>query len=62
VLSGAELYDPGTGGFSSIGSIGTPRANHTATLLDDGRVLIAGGYDESRNGTVSVSSALLYQP
>jgi hypothetical protein len=41
--SGADLYDPATGIFTSIE---TPRnwAIHTSTLLPDGRVLIAGGH------------------
>ncbi len=56
LLTSAELYDPGTGKFSPTGSLGTARALATATLLLDGRVLVAGG--DSSTGT----SAELYQP
>ena len=62
VLSSTEVYDPATGTFSPTGSMGAPRDSHTATLLDDGRVLIAGGEDIGNSGGVSVESALLYQP
>ena len=62
VLSSTERFDPGTGDFSQIGSMGTPRSGHTATRLDDGRVLIAGGSDIGRDGGVGVDSAVLYQP
>jgi len=49
---------PGHGTFSATGSMTAARDNHTATLLSDGRVLIAGGGDDSSH----LASAELYQP
>ena len=43
LLAEAELFDPDTGTFSPAGTLLTPRRNHTATVLDDGSVLLAGG-------------------
>jgi hypothetical protein len=54
ILASAELYDPSTGVFTLTGGMTTPRAGHSATLLPDGRVLIAGGS--------SSFSAELYDP
>lgn len=55
----AELFDPGTGTWSLTGSLITPRVEFTATLLKNGRVLVAGGID---NRDMAISSAELYDP
>jgi prolyl-tRNA editing enzyme YbaK/EbsC (Cys-tRNA(Pro) deacylase) len=57
-LASAELYDPGTGAFSGTGSMTAVRSYHTATLLADGRVLIAGGH----NAATDLAPAELFDP
>ena len=54
----AELYDPQTGTFSLTGSMAAARVGAAATLLPDGLVLVAGGW----NGTTGLASAELYDP
>jgi Kelch motif len=54
----AELYDPKTGTFTATGPMADTLASQTATLLPDGHVLIAGGYD----GIADVTTAELYDP
>jgi hypothetical protein len=61
-LSSAELYDPGSGTFTATGSMAVGRVLHTATLLSDGRVLIAGGTDTSGGGGAATASTELYDP
>ncbi len=46
-LSSAEAYDFGQQTFGSVGNMTRQRAFHTATKLDDGRVLLVGGNNSS---------------
>jgi N-acetylneuraminic acid mutarotase len=57
----AELYNPSTGQWTATGSMTKPRGNHTATLLNDGSVLIAGGFC-SGGFTYPDNSAEIYNP
>jgi len=59
--SGATLYDSVTGVFSETGNLTAHRGDHTATLLANGKILIAGGADQDPNGT-GLASAELCDP
>jgi len=56
-------YDPKAGTFASAGSMATGREGHTASLLSDGCVLIAGGQSAGNTQAGSpFASAELYEP
>lgn len=58
----AELYDPagGTNGtWTATGSLIGPRGYHTATLLPNGKVFVAGGYT---GGSSGLPTAELFDP
>lgn len=46
-LAMAEVFDPQSGAWRPGGSMAAGRFLHTATVLPDGRVLVAGGSDEA---------------
>ncbi|MDP3911584.1 MAG: kelch repeat-containing protein [Gemmatimonadales bacterium] len=64
----AELYDPSTGSFTATaggateGTTNAPRVVHSATLLPDGRVLIAGGQTPGTSPPQSIVQAEIYDP
>jgi hypothetical protein len=63
-LTTAELFDPRTEQFVLTGSMTDGRSQHTATLLHDGTVLVAGGFELNNNNcpTNALASAELFDP
>jgi hypothetical protein len=59
IEASAELYDPVSGAWARTGDLNEFRSQHTATKMQDGRVLVASGddpyddYDEA-NGTAEI--------
>jgi len=51
-------FSSSTSTFQNTGSLKTPRYGHTATLLQNNQILIAGG----RNGSTVLRSAEIYHP
>ena len=60
----AEIYEPTRDNFFSVGRMVDSRSSHTATLLNDGTVLIAGGASGNRPmfATNALPSAEIYNP
>src|SRR5215831_13010009 len=59
-----ESYNPSTGAFTMVGNMTFPRSGHTATLLPNGTVLLAGGYGYAGIGAYigAFSTAEIYTP
>ena len=59
VLDDAEIYDPHTRTFTQLSAkMTTPRMNHCAVLLPDGKVMLIGGFD----GNFTTNSIEIFDP
>ncbi|MGB8296069.1 MAG: kelch repeat-containing protein, partial [Polyangia bacterium] len=62
----AELYDPTFGTFTAVGAATAAKPGHTATLLPNGNVLVAGGVgfygSDEGGGPVAFADAEIYIP
>lgn len=56
----AELYDPTTGTFSPTGSLLEPRTDTSHVLMENGKVLVAGG--ASGSGSITYDRSEIYDP
>lgn len=62
-----EIYDPATNSWAAGATMATARSSHSAVLLANGKVLVAGGIDHTNpSGSIQVStllaSAEIYDP
>ncbi|PYV20164.1 MAG: hypothetical protein DMG27_23710, partial [Acidobacteria bacterium] len=63
-----EVFDPTAGAFTTAtGALSSPRESHAGAVLQDGRVLIVGGYCSGSaqvcpNGTGPLASSDIYDP
>ena len=60
-ITSAEVYNPSSGTFSSVGSLGTSREEAAAALLPDGRVLVMGGYSDAAT-THTLNTTEIFDP
>ncbi len=65
-MDAVDLFDPATDSLREGASLPSPRSNHAAVLLEDGRVLVIGGGRSAPVGAGAgldvLSSALIYDP
>ena len=57
-LTSVELYDPASGTWSGGPDMSWTRYRHTATMLEDGRILVVGG--NGKDGVLATTE--LYSP
>lgn len=60
--TGSTLAQAEAGTWSSADSMHDPRDGHTATLLSNGKLLIAGGCAGENGNSLGLASAELYDP
>ncbi|HVE47465.1 MAG TPA: kelch repeat-containing protein [Acidimicrobiales bacterium] len=59
----AEVYEAATGRTTQTSSMSGPRLRHTATLMADGKVLVAGGYGgDDTDSSFQLSLAEIFDP
>lgn len=58
----AEVYDPEADAWTPVDDMVASRFDHTATVLGDGRVLLAGGLSLSDDTVAPTDSAELFDP
>jgi N-acetylneuraminic acid mutarotase len=61
-ITSAELYDQATGTWTLTGDLSDARVLHTAALLLNGQVLVAGGWPNHNHTGGALASAELYDP
>ncbi len=58
----AEVYNPSSDTFTSVGSMTSQRGDHAATLLADGRVLVTGGSRLIGSNILDLSTVEIFNP
>jgi len=59
VSTDIEIFDPSTGASTLVAQMPEPRRGHVAALLQNGRVVIAGGYTTEN---AVLQSAFIFDP
>lgn len=59
-LASVEVFDSRAAAWTTVGAMGTTRTGHSASALDDGRVLVAGGESVRRGERRSLGSGEVF--
>ena len=58
----AEVYDPATNTWAPVAAMTTPRQGHSGALLSNGKVLVAGGLNDSSHPFFGAGTGEVYDP